>query len=150
MLHYFVTWLHIQMLYGVHTVHWCIYMSLFYAGVYFMNDLPIENWRYENEPITKDKILEWANEWSTFPTPDLPDGNPVPKFVRVDEKTDSGIRIRFTGTQYIFVSLNDLEMFEARLQVTKNCCKVTEAHLEHSNKIHVSYSLYPTWSGMLA
>ena len=81
-----------------------------------MNNLPNENWRYENEPITKDKILEWANEWSTFPTPDLPDGNPVPKFVRVDEKTDSDIRVKFTGTQYILVFLNDLEMSQALLQ----------------------------------
>ena len=95
-----------------------------FMQVYFMNNLPNENWRYENEPITKDKILEWANEWSTFPTPDLPDGNPVPKFVRVDEKTDSGIRVKFTGTQNIFVSLNDLEMSQALLQVTKNYCKM--------------------------
>ena len=100
-----------------------------------MNNLPNENWRYENEPITKDKILEWANEWSTFPTPDLPDGNPVPKFVRVDEKTDSDIRVKFTGTQYIL----DVP---GSPPSTKNCCKVTEdliAHLEHSNKIHVTH-----------
>ena len=83
---------------------WCIGACTRHSfmQVYFMNNLPNENWRYENEPITKDKILEWANEWSTFPTPDLPDGNPVPKFVRVNEKTDSNIRVKFTGMHNTF------------------------------------------------
>ena len=87
------------MLYGVHMVHVTLHS---FMQVYFMNNLPNENWRFENEPITKDKILEWANEWSTFPTPDLPDGNPVPKFVRVDEKTNSDIRVKFTGMHNTF------------------------------------------------
>ena len=97
-------WLYIYKcyLYAIHMVYWCMYTRHSFMQVYFMNNLPNENWRYENEPITKDKILEWANEWSTFPTPDLPDGNPVPKFVRVNEKTDSNIRVKFTGMHNTF------------------------------------------------
>lgn len=97
-------------LYSVHAYGRLVHVHITFMQVCFMNDLPNENWRYDNEPITKDKILEWANEWSSFPTPDLPDGNPVPKFVRVKDKTDSDIRIKFTGTQYILFSLNDLEI----------------------------------------
>ena len=63
-----------------------------------MNEVPSHQaWRHGKNPITTDKILEWANKWNTFPTPDLPDGNPVPKFVFEDDKLFSHIRVEFAG-----------------------------------------------------
>lgn len=62
-----------------------------------MDEIPSHSdWRHGKNPITTDKILEWANEWSTFPT-DLPDGNPVPKFVLGNYKEFSHIRVQFEG-----------------------------------------------------
>jgi len=40
----------------------------------------------------KKKILDWANKWSEF---DVPGGNPVPKFVPVEEKLGSDIRVEY-------------------------------------------------------
>ena len=63
-----------------------------------MNDVPIHQaWRHRRNAITTDKILQWANMWNTFPTPDLPDGNPVPKFVLEENRLSSHIRVEFVG-----------------------------------------------------
>ena len=63
-----------------------------------MDLAPIHSdWRHGEDPITRAKILEWANEWNTFPTPDLPDGNPVPKFVLGENALSSHIRVKFAG-----------------------------------------------------
>ena len=58
-----------------------------------MNRIP--NWRYGDDPITKEKILHWANEWSEF---EVSGGNPVPKFVPAKTQPDSNIRVEFAGT----------------------------------------------------
>lgn len=57
-----------------------------------MNKIP--NWRYEDDPITKEKILDWANEWSGF---EVTGGNPVPKFVLAKTQADSDVRVEFAG-----------------------------------------------------
>ena len=65
---------------------------LSFMQVWFTEGIP--NWRYKREPITKEKILDWANKWSEF---DVPGGNPVPKFVPVEEKWGSDIRVEYGG-----------------------------------------------------
>lgn len=62
--------------------------------VWFTNRIP--DWRYNDDPITKEKILDWANKWSTFEVPDE-NPNPVPKFVVAENKTSSDIRVEFGG-----------------------------------------------------
>lgn len=62
--------------------------------VWFTNRIP--DWRYNDNPITKEKILDWANKWSTFKVPNG-NPNPVPKFVEAENKMSSDIRVEFGG-----------------------------------------------------
>ena len=90
-----------------------------------MNEVPIHQaWRHRRNPITTDKILEWANKWNTFPTPD---GNPVPKFVLEENKLSSHIRVEFAG-MYVNACTTDQQ------QCIPPKCEPMHAGLHHTCK----------------
>ena len=63
--------------------------------VMFLNSVPMD-WKYEGKTIDQNLIIEWANVWyerSEYI---------CPKFVIVDQKVQSDIRIDFKGNYTVF------------------------------------------------
>ena len=67
---------------------WKDYSELF---VRFLNNIP-QHWTVRNgEPINKDIILSWANEWH------VKGGGLIPRFVEAKPGTNAQIRVKFNG-----------------------------------------------------
>ena len=64
--------------------------------VYFMNDPP-DTWRYGpfNDPITKDRILDWAKIWNKNLPANVDGRECIPKFEPASSMKAADIRVQF-------------------------------------------------------